>query len=138
MNGAIPPLPNIPSWRGAQFKKAQGQLYLYFLPLTILGEEYTLPRPSLCNFLQSPVISSFLGSNSLKKEKVRIHKHTLVGTFKMLSRPVHPEYLKLLVLAKTKKRSRYEKQKAENKRKYAHQCPLHVSRKYSSRFCIPQ
>jgi hypothetical protein len=31
MSGAIPPLPNTPSWRGAQLKKAQGQLYL--LPL---------------------------------------------------------------------------------------------------------
>jgi len=30
MHGAIPPLPNTPSWRGAQSKKkAQGQLYLY-------------------------------------------------------------------------------------------------------------
>jgi hypothetical protein len=30
MCGAIPPLPNTPSRRGAQLKKAQGQLYLYF------------------------------------------------------------------------------------------------------------
>jgi hypothetical protein len=29
MNGAIPPLPNTPLWRGAQLKEAQGQLYLY-------------------------------------------------------------------------------------------------------------
>jgi hypothetical protein len=31
MSGAIPPLPNTPSWRGVplQKKKAQGQLYLY-------------------------------------------------------------------------------------------------------------
>jgi hypothetical protein len=28
MSGAIPPLPNMPSWRGAQLKEAQGQLYL--------------------------------------------------------------------------------------------------------------
>jgi len=27
---ATPPLPNTPSWRGAQFKKAWWQLYLYF------------------------------------------------------------------------------------------------------------
>jgi hypothetical protein len=34
MSGAIPPLPNTPSWRGAQLKKeAQGQLYLYLLTL---------------------------------------------------------------------------------------------------------
>jgi hypothetical protein len=32
MSGAIPPLPNMPSWPGAQYKKkAQGQLYLYLL-----------------------------------------------------------------------------------------------------------
>jgi hypothetical protein len=30
MHGAILPLPNTPSWHGAQFKKkAQGQIYLY-------------------------------------------------------------------------------------------------------------
>jgi hypothetical protein len=32
MSGAIPPLPNTPSWRGAQ-KKAQGQLYFTLLYL---------------------------------------------------------------------------------------------------------
>jgi len=29
MRGAIPPLANTLSWRGAQFKKAQGRVYLY-------------------------------------------------------------------------------------------------------------
>jgi hypothetical protein len=29
MGGAVPPLPNTPSWRGAQLGGAQGQLYLY-------------------------------------------------------------------------------------------------------------
>jgi hypothetical protein len=29
--GAIPPLPSMPSWHGAQVKKSQGQLYLYLL-----------------------------------------------------------------------------------------------------------
>jgi len=28
MRGAIPPLPTISSWRGAQLKKSQGQIYL--------------------------------------------------------------------------------------------------------------
>jgi hypothetical protein len=28
MSGATPPLPDAPSWRGAQSKEAQGQLYL--------------------------------------------------------------------------------------------------------------
>jgi hypothetical protein len=33
MRGAMPPLPNTSSWRGAQLKKkAQGQLHLYLLP----------------------------------------------------------------------------------------------------------
>jgi len=36
MREAVPPLPNTPSWRGAQLKiKAQGQLYLY--PITVLA-----------------------------------------------------------------------------------------------------
>jgi hypothetical protein len=30
MSGATSPLPNTPSWRGAQLKKAQGQIYFYF------------------------------------------------------------------------------------------------------------
>jgi hypothetical protein len=29
IRGAITSLPNTPTWRGAQFKNAQGQLYLY-------------------------------------------------------------------------------------------------------------
>jgi len=33
MCGAIPPLPNTPSWRGARWNEAQGQLYLLPLPL---------------------------------------------------------------------------------------------------------
>jgi hypothetical protein len=33
MNGAIPPLPNTPSWCAAQLKEAQGQLYLYLITL---------------------------------------------------------------------------------------------------------
>jgi hypothetical protein len=32
MRGAIPPLPNTPSWRGAQFKYKQGKI----LPLPFL------------------------------------------------------------------------------------------------------
>jgi hypothetical protein len=36
MRGAVPPLSNTPSWRGARLKKrAQGQIY--FLPLLIHG-----------------------------------------------------------------------------------------------------
>jgi hypothetical protein len=30
MGGAVPPLPNTPSWRGAQLGGAQGQLYFTF------------------------------------------------------------------------------------------------------------
>jgi len=36
MNGAIPPLPNTPSWCGAQFNKAQGHLYLYLIIIILL------------------------------------------------------------------------------------------------------
>jgi hypothetical protein len=35
MSGAIPPLPNTPSWRGARLKEAQGQLYLHLLPFAL-------------------------------------------------------------------------------------------------------
>jgi hypothetical protein len=36
MSGAIPPLPNTPSWHGAPLKKkAQGQLYIYLLPTSL-------------------------------------------------------------------------------------------------------
>jgi hypothetical protein len=40
--------PDSPSWRGAQFKIAQGKLYLLPLPLTIFGEEYRALTHSLC------------------------------------------------------------------------------------------
>jgi hypothetical protein len=29
MGGAVPPLPNAPSWRGAQLGGAQGQLFFF-------------------------------------------------------------------------------------------------------------
>jgi hypothetical protein len=44
MRGAIPPLPNTLSWRGAQFKKAQGQLYIYLLLNPIKAHFYTALR----------------------------------------------------------------------------------------------
>jgi len=31
MTAAAPPLPNTPSWRDDELKKAQGQLYFYFI-----------------------------------------------------------------------------------------------------------
>jgi hypothetical protein len=34
MHGAIPPLPNMSPWHGAQLKEAQGQLHLYLLGIT--------------------------------------------------------------------------------------------------------
>jgi hypothetical protein len=42
VRGAIPPLPNSPSWRGAYYKKAQGQLLLYF---TLHYFNFTLSSP---------------------------------------------------------------------------------------------
>jgi len=44
MRGAIPPLPNTPSWRGAQLKKARGQLYLYLLPFLVNGKGIPVPK----------------------------------------------------------------------------------------------
>jgi len=38
MRGAITPFPNTPSWRGAQLKEAQGQLYLFTFT-TVVKEE---------------------------------------------------------------------------------------------------
>jgi len=37
MDGAVAPLSNTPSWRGAQLGEAQGQLYLYFTCLTFVA-----------------------------------------------------------------------------------------------------
>jgi len=38
MSGAIPPVPNTPSWRGAQLKKeAQGQLYIFTSTVYLQG-----------------------------------------------------------------------------------------------------
>jgi hypothetical protein len=36
MRGAIPPVPNTPSWRGAQLKNAQGQLCLYIHDIVMI------------------------------------------------------------------------------------------------------
>jgi hypothetical protein len=49
MSGALPPLPNTPSWRGAQLKEAQEQLYVYLFtvpkknPYSILLDQYHEP-----------------------------------------------------------------------------------------------
>jgi hypothetical protein len=37
MGGAVHPLPNTPSWRGAPLGGAQGQLYLYLLYILIFN-----------------------------------------------------------------------------------------------------
>jgi len=37
MRGGISPLPNTPSWRGAQLIKAQGQFYLCLYVMTVYG-----------------------------------------------------------------------------------------------------
>jgi len=36
MHGAIHPLPNTPSWHGAQLKKEEGQLYLYLYGILMI------------------------------------------------------------------------------------------------------
>jgi hypothetical protein len=47
MRGAIPPLPNTPSWHGTQSKKAQGQIYLYLYRISGLGRVVT----EVCTYL---------------------------------------------------------------------------------------
>jgi len=46
MNGALLPLPNTPSSRGDQLKKAQGQLYLYLTPSSHLKSDLIVLRVS--------------------------------------------------------------------------------------------
>jgi len=40
MRGAIVPIPNTPSWRGAQLKEAQGQLYLLLITSNVLFAQF--------------------------------------------------------------------------------------------------
>jgi hypothetical protein len=40
MSVAMPPLPNTPSWRGAQLKRAQGQLYPTFVDISCSAVEF--------------------------------------------------------------------------------------------------
>jgi hypothetical protein len=46
MGGAVPPLPNTPSWRSAQLGRAQGQLYLY-LYLSSVNIFHVLEAPTV-------------------------------------------------------------------------------------------
>jgi hypothetical protein len=49
MHGSIPPLPNKPSWHGAQLKKAQGQLDLHlYLTLSKLVKIFCQENSSTC------------------------------------------------------------------------------------------
>jgi hypothetical protein len=60
MRGAIPSLPNTPSWRGTQLKvKHRDNFTLVF------SEAYKLRSSSLCSLLQPPATSSHLGPNIL-------------------------------------------------------------------------
>jgi hypothetical protein len=43
MYGAILPLPSTPSWRGAELREAQGQLYLYLYDVS----ELVVVHPSI-------------------------------------------------------------------------------------------
>jgi hypothetical protein len=54
MRGAIPPLPNTPSWRGAQLKQ-KGQLYLYKLKSAYVNDIFV----SVFHFLK---IKSVMGA----------------------------------------------------------------------------
>jgi hypothetical protein len=56
MRGAIPPLPNMPSWRGAQSKHRDK---FTFTSIAIY-EEYKLRSFSLCNFLNPITFFSYM------------------------------------------------------------------------------
>jgi len=57
MNGAMPPFPNTPSWRGAQLeKKYQGQFFL--LPRMLNKKEF-------CDLYRSPCTVRMLKSRRL-------------------------------------------------------------------------
>jgi hypothetical protein len=55
MSGAIPPLPNTPSWPGAQLKKAQAQLYVYlhiiFKGMVLIDREFFAITTTTAAFL---------------------------------------------------------------------------------------
>jgi hypothetical protein len=59
MRGAIPPLPNMPSWRCAQLKKSTGTIYLY--PLLFMKPKGSLP----CS--QGPTTSPYYLQNFSRK-----------------------------------------------------------------------
>jgi len=58
MRGTIPPFPNTPSWRGAQFKKPQGRIYLYFTHIYIHTHTYTYTYTYICEEKYAFVILS--------------------------------------------------------------------------------
>jgi hypothetical protein len=60
MREAIPPLPNTPSWRDAQLKKAQRQLYLY-----LYFYEYQYGRPLLVQLISIKSLDTVLTFNNL-------------------------------------------------------------------------
>jgi hypothetical protein len=47
MSGAIPPLPNTPSWGGAQLRKAQRQLYFYLYLIKVGKEPFAMLNMTL-------------------------------------------------------------------------------------------
>jgi hypothetical protein len=58
IRGAIPPLPNTPSWRGAQLRKAQRQLHLYLCLTRSEEKSCVLVVPVLGRQLLRPVCAA--------------------------------------------------------------------------------
>jgi hypothetical protein len=85
MRGAISPLPNTPTWRGAQLKrKAQGQLHLCLLMMLVGGALSLRWAMNMKNagrrFALEKVIMLFNGMFQIKKgnrTKQRVSQHSL-------------------------------------------------------------
>jgi hypothetical protein len=91
MCGPIPPVPNTPSWRGAQFKKKKKHrsnftftFYLPSLPLTLKASCYQLPSHSQFQLTTSVSVYNFYGGGGGEKKK---------GLSKLANKhcPTHPE-----------------------------------------------
>jgi hypothetical protein len=74
MGGAVPPLPNTPSWRGAQLGGAQRQLYLCgkeFYKLILIGlyfYGYHNTKPA-CNGIPKPWTIAVLLNTRTSRQK---------------------------------------------------------------------
>jgi hypothetical protein len=75
---ATPPLPNTPSWRGAQLKKAQGQFYLYLLGKNRTENVVHSPAPGVLSFISTfhiqLVAGSYLDHSCTNRKQISVTK----------------------------------------------------------------